>query len=359
MASAIPIQNLYYLLSYAWDLFRPGEQIDIPANSCPDLANLLAKVLASGIHGIARSGFDKRYLEQTDVISRLRGRVLVMPSYRRGTHLNGRMQCEFDELSFDTPANRILAATCRSLLSCLELTAENRKILRHSASLIPYVSSVRVTGSCFHRVQLHRNTRSYRLVLSVCRLIHQCLLPEEEPGQHRFRDILRDKTVMHRLFEHFVFYFAKRHLRGASVSAMVIQWQASELSTATESLLPGMRTDVTVAWPDRKLILDCKYYPDALTSRSDPRFGSQGFHSSHLYQLNAYLTNKAFTQGWEMVEGMLLYPTNGYHLEHSFVLHGKHRVRVQTLDLAASWPKIENDLKSYFSEPCVGTPTRR
>ena len=357
MASAIPIQNLYYLLSYAWDQFRPGEEVDLDANSCPDLANLLANVLAAGIHGISRVGFEKRYLEQSDAISRLRGRVLVMQSYRRGLHLNGRMQCEFDELSFDTPANRILAATCRALLCCRELTRENQRLVRHSSYLIPPVGQMRVTASCFHRIQLHRNTRAYRLVLGVCRLIQQCLLPEEESGFYRFRDILRDETVMHRLFEHFVFHFAERHFPEADVSAMGIKWQASEMSASAEALLPGMKTDVTIAWSDRKLIVDCKYYPQALTSRSDFRFESQGFHSLHLYQLHAYLTNKAFTQGWESVEGMLLYPTNGYHLDHSFTLHSKHRVRIQTLDLAAPWSKIEENLKSYFSGSGVGTPT--
>jgi len=351
MASVIPIQNLYYLLSYAWDQFRPGDEVDLDAGSCSDLANLLSKVLATGIRSISRSGFEKRYLDQTDTVSRLRGRVLVMQSYRRAMHINGRMQCEFDDLSVDTPANRILASTCRSLLRCRDLTRENQRLLRQSSYLIPPVSLMRLSGSCFHRVQLHRNTRAYRLVLSICRLIHQCLLPEENSGQYRFRDILRDETVMHRLFEHFVFYFAKRNLPRANVSAMGVSWQVSEMSAAAKALLPGMKTDVTLAWPDRKLIVDCKYYPEAL--QSDARFGSQGFHSNHLYQLNAYLTNKAYTEGWENVEGMLLYPSNGYHLEHSFTLFGKHRVRIQTIDLATPWQKIEENLKTFLGE-CRG-----
>lgn len=350
MASAIPIQNLYYLLSYAWDQFRPGEEVDLDTDSCPDLANLLSKVLAAGIHSISRTGFEKHYLDQTEAISRLRGRVLVMPSYRRALHLNGRMQCEFDELSVDTPANRILASTCHSLLRCRGLTHENLRILRHSYQLIPPVSLMRVTDSCFHRVQLHRNTRAYRLVLSICRLIHQCLLPEEESGHYRFRDILRDETVMHRLFEKFVFFFAKRNLPGANVSAMGIGWQASDMSIATKALLPGMQTDVTIAWPDRKLIVDCKYYAQALQTRANAHFESQGFRSNHLYQLHAYLSNQAFTGGWENVEGMLLYPSNGYQLNHAFTLFGKHRVRIQTLDLAAPWPQIEADLKSILGE---------
>lgn len=349
MSTGIPIQNIYYLLSYAWDQLRPGEEVNVDAQACPDIANLLSRVLTSGISRIARHGFERHYLEQTNEVSRLRGRVLVMPSYRKGLHLSGRMQCEFDELSFDTPANRALGATCRSLFRCSELTPENRAQVRHASALIPPVKAEHFNGASFKRIQLHRNTRNYRLVLDVCRLIHECLLPEEEAGTRRFIDILRKETVMHRLFERFVFHFAERHFPDARVSAMGIQWQATEISSSTEMLLPGMRTDVTMAWPETKLIIDCKYYPQALSSRSHGNFQSQGFHSSHLYQLHAYLTNKSFSAGWENVEGMLIYPTNGIELDHSFILHGKHRVRIKTLDLALPWKQIGERLKECLA----------
>ena len=101
-----------------------------------------------------------------------------------------------------------------------------------------------------------------------------------------------------------------------------------------------MITDVTVAWPDRKLILDCKYYQEALVSRYD----AMRFRSGNLYQLNAYLTNKSVEPGWENVEGMLLYPSNGYHFDHVFTLHGCHQIRVATVDLQQPWPEIEDGL---------------
>lgn len=348
MAGDIPIRNIYYLLSYAWDQFRPGEEVDLDADSCPDLVNLLSRMLAASLRSISRLGFERSYREQAEDVSRLRGRVLVMPSYRRGLHLAGRMRCEFDELSFDTLANRVLVATGGILLRCPDLTPENQSLLRHSLAFVPEVSDVRLTDSVFSRVQLHRNTRAYRLALGVCRLAQQCFLPEESSGAFRFRDILRDETVMHRLFERFIFQFAKSHCPDARVSAMSIGWQATEVSASTAALLPNMNTDVTLAWPDRKLIVDCKFYAQALTSRFWAGVESRTFISPHLYQLHAYLTNKATERGWENVEGMLLYPTNGYHLEHSFLLHGKHKVRIQTVDLADPWPEIEKKLNAYM-----------
>jgi 5-methylcytosine-specific restriction enzyme subunit McrC len=124
------------------------------------------------------------------------------------------------------------------------------------------------------------------------------------------------------------------------VSAMQITWQATGLTGGTSAMLPLMATDLTIAWPRRRLILDCKYYREALAARYD----ALKFRPGNLYQLNAYLTNQAAVPGWEEVEGMLLYPANGYTLDHSFTLHGRHRIRVATLDLAQPWPAIEGAL---------------
>ena len=66
--------------------------------------------------------------------------------------------------------------------------------------------------------------------------------------------------------------------------------------------------------------------------------------SGHLYQLHAYLTNKAFDAGWGTVEGMLLYPSNGYSFDHAFTLHGRPRIRVSTIDLNQDWREIESGL---------------
>jgi len=58
---SIPIQNIYYMLAYAWDHFREGRQHDISAVACPDSVNLLAHLLATGVACLATRGMDKNY----------------------------------------------------------------------------------------------------------------------------------------------------------------------------------------------------------------------------------------------------------------------------------------------------------
>jgi 5-methylcytosine-specific restriction enzyme subunit McrC len=110
------------------------------------------------------------------------------------------------------------------------------------------------------------------------------------------------------------------------------------LAVGTSAMLPRM-------------ILDCKYYQEALVSRYD----ALRFRSGNLYQLNAYLTNKAVEPGWENVEGMLLYPSNGYRFDHAFTLHNRHRIRVSTIDLQQTWMDIEAELLGLLDSAIIPT----
>jgi len=342
MATTIPISNLYYLLAYAWDHgLSEAELVAIDADSCPDLNNLFARILASATHQLVRRGLDRTYVPFEEETPRIRGRIDFSASEKKLTRTRGKLICVFDELSPDVLHNQIVKATLRLLRNDQRVHVDSRKRLTQSLEAFHEVSDLRVTAHHFHRVQLHRNNRAYRFILHLCELVHTSLLPDKsQGGTRRFRDFTRDEKVMSKVFEDFVRNFAIRHLPRTKVSAMHIDWRASEMEAGSSGMLPRMITDVSIVWSDRKLILDCKYYQEALVSRYD----ALRFNSGNLYQIHAYLTNKAVESGWENVEGMLLYPSNGYRFDHAFTLHGRHRVRVCTIDLQQPWPMIETDL---------------
>ena len=341
----IPIANLYYLLAYAWDHFVEGDEVDVAAWNCPDIHNLLAWVLSNGIRRLASRGMDKAYLSAAEETPRLRGRILVAESYRRLTNRSGRMCCEFDELSADTLANQILRTTCDRLLNCDLITTPIRTEVRTAQKLLGDITPVAMTRRTFERIQLHRNNRHYRFLLHVCRMLFDTLLPEENTGQNRFHDILRDETRMPRLFEKFVINFARRHFTGAKVYSERIEWHG-EWNEDVAEVLPTMLTDVSIEYTERRIILDCKFYRDALVTRHD----RHRLHSAHLYQLSAYLQNKSRIPGWEKVEGILLYPAADHRLDLSFSLLG-HSLRIVSIDLDQSWQAIERQLRGIVVPP--------
>ena len=357
MKPPIPIQNLYYLLAYAWNhKLDEADLVEVDAASCPDLNNLFARILENTTRHLLRRGLDRSYISFEEDTPRIRGRIDFSESAKRQTWKYGKLNCVYDELSPDVLHNRILKSTLRLLRSDRTVAIGTRKQLGKILDSFEQVSPLRVQPRHFHRVQLHRNNRSYRFLLHLCELIHASHLPDQSSaGNRRFRDFTRDEKTMAEVFEKFVRNFATKHLPEATVSAMRISWNASSFDNETSSLLPGMLTDVTVAWPERKMILDCKYYQDALTSYHERR----QFKTGNLYQLHAYLTNKAQDRGWEQVEGILLYPTNGYRLDHSFTLHNQHPVRLVTLDLDQEWPAIHADLLQVFLGSNHGSATNQ
>jgi 5-methylcytosine-specific restriction enzyme subunit McrC len=118
------------------------------------------------------------------------------------------------------------------------------------------------------------------------------------------------------------------------VMAMKIKWDG-DWTDEVEEYLPSMRTDVTLVRANRKTILDCKFYKEALTTRH----GRHRLHSSHLYQLMAYLRNKSTDDGWQSVDGILLYPAVKHRLDLEFSLWN-HKVAIRSIDLDQEWKEI-------------------
>jgi len=359
MPSAIPVQNLYFLLSYAWDdRLKTADLEEISEAHCPDLENFFAQILGRGVKRLLRRGLDRDYINQKELTSRLRGRIDFAQSAKRQTWERGRMRCSYDDLSYDVLHNQILHSTLRFLSQNTFLTKDSKDLLRPLIDAFSGVSLVNVTPRLFRRVQLHRNNRSYRFLLHICELIYASLLPEhvtegEGASYRKFRRIEENEKVMPYLFEAFILNFAKRHFPEAKTGRPRIEWIADSHSESSLGILPRMETDVTIDWPDRKLIVECKYYKEAF-ARSRYRNDSdeqkvQKLRTNNLYQIFAYLMNKKQHENWENVEGILLYPTSTTeNFRHDLSVSG-NRLQVVSIDLNQNWKNIEDDLKQILT----------
>jgi len=197
-----------------------------------------------------------------------------------------------------------------------------------------------VYASLFKRVQLHRNTGFYAFLLRVCELVHLSLLPDssgESPSW--FRDVLADDDYMAAVFEEFIRNFYALKQSEFTVGRTQPKWSATAVEPSDLRFLPTMKTDVTLLSARRKIIIDAKYYRDALQTN----YGSRTVHSGNLYQLLAYLRGTQDTDTGRSVEGMLVYPVGEQHLDLSYTIDG-YPVRIYTLNLGQPWFQIEEDL---------------
>jgi 5-methylcytosine-specific restriction enzyme subunit McrC len=336
----VPIQNIYYLLCYAWRFVPEDLALDVGGIQSSDALNLCAHVLTEGIDRLLRRGIDQGYIELTEDTSRLRGRVNLTATITGLTWLHARAVCQFDELTPNTIHNRILRTTVR-LLSNARIESELVKRLRKVDRELSGIDTIPLHSSLFKRVQLHRNNAFYAFLLRICELVHLSLLPDRSGvNSSWFRDVLSDENYMATVFEEFIRNFFSLKQSEFAVSRTQPKWSATAAEPNDLQFLPTMNTDVTLSSAGRKIIIDAKYYRNALQSN----FGSRTVHSNNLYQLLAYLRGSdSETPAGQSVEGMLVYPVGEQGVDLSYTIDG-YLVRIYTLNLGQPWIRIETDL---------------
>lgn len=333
----IPIQNIYYLLCYAWDKLTEKDVVAVEAIDSTTLADLFARVLINGTNHLLKRGFDRGYVSQHEWTGRLRGRICFQEAIKRNARVTGRLPCEFDELSYDVLHNRILKATIRRLIRTQGLAAESSERLSQLCRLFSEIQDIELTNRVFGQVQLYRNNQFYDFLLKVCELIFRNLLVSERSGTSKLRDFVQDEAQMRAVFEDFVRSFYRIHT-GFDVARENLRWKWIPDDSVSERLLPKMQTDISLESPERKIIVECKFTPRATQNH----FEAEKLRSEHLYQLNAYMNNLTGVRA-DTCEFILLYPTVANGLSADFT-NGNRKIRIRTINLNQPWQRIHEDL---------------
>jgi 5-methylcytosine-specific restriction enzyme subunit McrC len=337
--ASIPVQNLYYLLSYAWDLISESDPAPVSLDDARTAPDMLALLLAGGIESLGRRGLYRDYQARTEETGRLKGKIDFATSIQRLTHRHARLVCHFDELGTDNTANGILRTTLDRLLGSASIDTAIKARLREAAPILRKVPAVRLKRGCFKRALISRHHSAYRMALSVCELLYELAQPDSSGNSHHFVDPWSEKG-MPRVFETFVRNFLRRHLPEAKVSARQIAWDAKGDTTQAQALLPSMKTDVTIEWgAERCMILDCKFYADSFSTF----FDQARLNSSNLYQIAAYLHHHQIKFKGGIMYGVLLYPTVDVDFLHQYDFMG-HRLTVASVDLGQRWQSIHERL---------------
>ena len=336
----VPIQNLYYLFCYAWRYIPEDLALDVGGIQNPDVLNLCAHVLTAGIDRLLRRGIDQGYVELTEETPRLRGRVDMTATITGLTWIHARAVCRFDDLTPDIPANQILRSTVRLLLGA-KIAPDIMDRLRSTDRRLAVISTTHLSASMFRRIQLHRNNGFYGFLLRICQLVYFSLLPDRSGEQKTwFRDLLHDEEYMAAVFEEFIRGFYSLRQSKFAVSRTQPRWNATAPSPSDLRFLPRMTTDATLSSPSRTIVVDAKYYKDALQTN----YGARTVRSVNLYQLLAYLRGSDQERRRDqIVEGLLIYPVGEQTVDLSYIIDG-YPVRVHTLNLGQPWQLIEADL---------------
>ncbi|WP_256623622.1 5-methylcytosine-specific restriction endonuclease system specificity protein McrC [Methanolobus chelungpuianus] len=338
---SIPIQNIYYLLCYAWNKLDESDIVDVRAISITEFVDLFAKILANSTSRLLKQGLDRYYVEHEYVVNGIKGKLDLTASVKRNLLLSNRTACLYDEFDYDILHNQILKTTIFKLIRTNGLNSELRDELHRILIKLPPISEISVRQSNFKQIRLHRNNYNYDFPLKVCQIINENLFIDESSGQYKFKDFLREEKAMARLFEAFVRNFYKIEQSEFKVGREDINWKFEANNEMSMSMLPIMSTDISLQSPTRKIIIDTKFYKEAFKAR----FDKDKINSNNLYQLFSYLINQESEMDAKThsCEGILLYPAVEKGFDYCYKFKN-HKVRVMSLNLNQEWYDIRKDL---------------
>ena len=336
---SIFIKNIYYMLSYAFTALIPDKDDEIAKEKFDNIHNLFAAILAKGIGRQLKQGLYREYLNRQEDISVISGKIDFPGRLNNKLARKQVLTCSYDELSANNLLNQILKTTVILLLRHAEVDTEYKSALKKEMLFFSEVDSLDPRLIKWTSIRFQRNNQSYRMLISLCQFILEGMLLTTDRGEYILASFV-DEQRMCRLYEKFILEYFRKHYDDLKPSASPISWA---LDDGVGTMLPAMKSDITLHYDNKVLIIDAKYY----SHTTQVQYDKHTLHSHNLYQIFTYVKNKdaEFGDVPHEVSGMLLYAQTNEPIspDYTYAMHG-NRISVKTLDLNCEFSVIAKQL---------------
>ena len=343
----ILIKNIYYMLTYAFQILRQSNYDDIAAEDFENIHDMFAAILGKGVAQQLKHGLYREYVNKSDNLTTLRGKLDIQGTIKNKLQHRQKLYCDFDELSENNLMNQVIKTTMTILIKQGNVKIENKSVLKKDLLFFDSVDYIEPSEIKWGRIRYQRNNHSYRMLLNICRLVIDGLLLSTERGMIKMATFLDDQRMSH-LYEKFMLEYFRYHHPELRANPDQVQWN---LDDDNDMWLPNMITDITLKSKDgRVLILDAKYYGQQMQSN----FDVQTYRNANLYQIFTYVKNWDKDQTGN-VAGMLLYAKTSEEFQpaNQFSMGG-NKIAVGSLDLNLPFNEIAGQLEKivtdYFAE---------
>lgn len=339
----IPIKNIFYMLSYAFQVLNEQGFKSIETEEFDNVADLCAAILTKGVSKQLKQGLNREYIEHSEQLSALRGRIEITESVKARTMLKRQMICTYDDFSTNSYMNRIIKTTMEFLIRS-DIAKSRKKELRKLLVFFGEVDTLDPYMINWNQ-QYNRNNQTYRMLISICYLVIKGLLQTNSDGSVKLMDFI-DEQRMCRLYEKFILEYYKKEFPQIKTSASQIPWIVDD---GVLEMLPIMQSDVMLEYGNKILIIDAKYYAHNMQVQYD----AYSVHSGNLYQIFTYVKNKTaeLNDPEKTISGMLLYAKT----DEATQPKGKYKMSGNTigvgiLDLNCSFSEITAQLNAIVND---------
>lgn len=304
---SILIKNIYYMLSYAFQTLNQENYDDVAVESFDEMYDLLAAILARGIGIQLKQGLYREYINRQEELPVMRGKINLPGTIKNRLARKQLLTCDYDELLL----------------------------------FFSDVDTLEPTSIRWSSIRFQRNNQTYRMLISICRLIIEGMLITTDAGEYRLASFV-DEQRMCRLYEKFILEYYSKHFPELSVSASQIPWSVDD---GIRTMLPVMQSDIHLQKGNTVLIIDAKYYSHTTQTQYD----KHTLHSNNMYQIFTYVKNRDYEFGDEAhkVSGMLLYAKTEEEIQpdNVYQMHG-NQITVRILDLNLPFSDIAKQLNT-------------
>lgn len=344
------IQNIYYMLSYAFQILKQEDYQNVAGERFDKIHDLFAAILEKGVSRQLKQGLYREYVPMQEDLSVMRGKLNISATIQQQIRQKQKLSCEFDEFSVDNLYNQILKVTIHRLIRAEDVDTERKQALRKLIVFFGNVKLIQPDHIAWNRLIYQRNNRNYELLLNICYLVLNGMLQTTEGGKYKL--IAFSDEHMERLYEKFILNYYIQHHHELDPRPAPIKWNLTEpADEAMIQFLPTMKTDITLKKGNKTLIIDAKYYGKSLAQN----YEKETLRSAHLYQIFAYVKNLD-KENTGNVSGLLLYAKTEDEIfpdGEPFVIGG-NRIGAKTLDLnkdfAAIREQLDDIIKIFDSE---------
>lgn len=344
------IQNIYYMLSYAFQILKQEDYQNVAGEKFEKIHDLFAAILEKGVSRQVKQGLHREYVPMQDDLSVMRGKLNMGETVRLKVQNKQKLGCEFDEFSEDSLYNQILKVTIHRLIRAEDVAPERKQALRRVSVYFGNVRLIQPDHIAWNMLIYQRNNRNYELLLNICYLVLNGMLQTTEDGSYKL--LAFSDEHMERLYEKFILEYYKQHHPELDPKSVQVKWNLTEQPDETMiQFLPKMQTDITLQKGNKTLIIDAKYYGKSMAQS----YSKETLRSAHLYQIFAYVKNMDTTNTGN-VSGLLLYAKTEDEVfpeGEPFVIGG-NRIGTKTLDLNNSFDLISTQLESVIYDYRLG-----
>ncbi len=263
-------RSLTRMLAVALGISVADRDTSSMATQREDMLEVLVRLFADRLLVSVRRGLPHRYRRREENLALLRGKLDIRHQLLRNTTRADRLACAYDELSVDTPLNRVLRAAVQRLAAVTRI-AENRRRLGELAARLEFVGES--ADPLGEPVRLDRTNAAFHRLHALARLFLAGDWQGTMAGAEEGFSLL---FAMNDLFEVFVGRCMQIALAPRSVRLQ--RHDRHALEEGPRGVF-GLKPDIVV---DGDIVVDTKW------KRLDPGKPNLGVAESDVYQMLAY-----------------------------------------------------------------------